>query len=71
MVMIMIQRWYFIRTNIHIDDLIDAHILALKHLIDGGESKIYNLGSESGFSVKEILDATIKVMGLIYLIKIW
>lgn len=53
-----------IRDYIHIDDLIDAHILALKHLIDGGESKIYNLGSESGFSVKEILDATIKVTGI-------
>ncbi|MDD3383205.1 MAG: UDP-glucose 4-epimerase GalE [Bacilli bacterium] len=53
-----------IRDYIHIDDLIDAHILALKHLINGGDSKIYNLGSESGFSVKEILEAAIHVTGI-------
>ncbi len=52
-----------IRDYIHIEDLIDAHILALKHLLKGGESKIFNLGSEKGYSVKEIIDAASKVTG--------
>ncbi len=45
-----------IRDYIHVCDLAKAHILALKHLLDGGESRVYNLGSENGFSVREIID---------------
>lgn len=46
-----------IRDYIHIEDLISAHILALKYLFDGGKSDIFNLGSSQGFSVLEIVDA--------------
>ncbi|QFK73111.1 UDP-glucose 4-epimerase GalE [Pradoshia sp. D12] len=46
-----------IRDYIHVEDLIDAHILALKYLQNGGESNIFNLGSSNGFSVKEIVEA--------------
>ncbi|CQR46064.1 UDP-glucose 4-epimerase [Paraliobacillus sp. PM-2] len=46
-----------IRDYIHVEDLINAHILALEYLQDGGESNIFNLGSSQGFSVKEMIDA--------------
>ncbi|MGB9590642.1 MAG: UDP-glucose 4-epimerase GalE, partial [Candidatus Hydrothermia bacterium] len=39
-----------IRDYIHVDDLAEAHILALEWLLSGGESKVYNLGSEKGYS---------------------
>ncbi len=52
-----------IRDYIHVEDLIDAHILAVKYLLDGGDSNIFNLGSSVGFSVKEIVDAARNVTG--------
>jgi len=52
-----------IRDYIHVEDLISAHILALKYLFDGGKSEIFNLGSSQGFSVLEILDAARAVTG--------
>ncbi|MFD2442760.1 UDP-glucose 4-epimerase GalE [Bacillus sp. CGMCC 1.16607] len=50
-----------IRDYVHVEDLIDAHILALKYLQAGGKSNIFNLGSSRGFSVKEIIDAAREV----------
>ncbi|WP_043932339.1 UDP-glucose 4-epimerase GalE [Bacillus sp. EB01] len=50
-----------IRDYIHVEDLIDAHILALSYLQNGGESNIINLGSGEGFSVKEMIEAARKV----------
>ncbi|KAB8137681.1 UDP-glucose 4-epimerase GalE [Gracilibacillus oryzae] len=52
-----------IRDYIHVEDLIDAHILALNYLKNGGESNIFNLGSSQGFTVKEIIDAAREVTG--------
>jgi UDP-glucose 4-epimerase len=51
-----------IRDYIHIEDLSDAHLLAL----DGaraGEHRIFNLGNGSGFSVREVIDAAREVTG--------
>lgn len=51
-----------IRDYIHMDDLADAHLLAL----DGahaGEHRIFNLGNGSGFSVREVIDAAREVTG--------
>lgn len=45
-----------IRDYIHVMDLADAHILALKRLINGGNSDIFNLGNGAGFSVKEVIE---------------
>ncbi|MGF6907311.1 UDP-glucose 4-epimerase GalE [Fusobacterium sp. PH5-44] len=45
-----------IRDYIHVMDLADAHILALKRLINGGTSEIFNLGNGEGFSVKEVIE---------------
>lgn len=52
-----------IRDYIHVTDLADAHILALKKLKTSGESGIYNLGSGRGFSVKQIIDKAREVTG--------
>ncbi|SDM48515.1 UDP-glucose 4-epimerase GalE [Sediminibacillus halophilus] len=52
-----------IRDYIHVEDLIDAHLLALSYLENGGESEIFNLGSNQGFSVKQIIDTARKVTG--------
>ncbi|SDK18548.1 UDP-glucose 4-epimerase GalE [Sediminibacillus albus] len=52
-----------IRDYIHVEDLIDAHLLALTYLENGGDSGIFNLGSSQGFSVKEIIETARKVTG--------
>jgi UDP-glucose 4-epimerase len=44
-----------IRDYIHILDLAQAHALALDQLRQGKASAIYNLGSEQGYSVKEVI----------------
>ncbi|MDR3528002.1 MAG: UDP-glucose 4-epimerase GalE [Rhizomicrobium sp.] len=51
-----------IRDYIHVLDLADAHVLALRYLLDGGETNIFNLGSGSGYSVQEIVTAARKVL---------
>ena len=52
-----------IRDYIHVTDLANAHILALNKLMSGSESDIFNLGNGSGFSVKQVIEATEKVAG--------
>ncbi|WP_147804416.1 UDP-glucose 4-epimerase GalE [Alkalicoccus halolimnae] len=52
-----------IRDYIHVKDLIQAHILALDYLRDGGASDVFNLGNGSGFSVQEVIDTVEKVTG--------
>jgi UDP-glucose 4-epimerase len=51
-----------IRDYIHVVDLADAHILALKAL-QTKDKMIYNLGNGSGFSVKEVIEAARRVTG--------
>lgn len=53
-----------VRDYIHVEDLIDAHILALRYLQKGGESNVFNLGSSQGFSVKEIVETAKEVTGI-------
>jgi UDP-glucose 4-epimerase len=53
-----------IRDYIHVEDLIAAHLLALKYLQNGGESNFFNLGSSQGFSVKEIVETVNEVTGI-------
>ena len=52
-----------IRDYIHVIDLANAHLCALKYLRAGGASNHFNLGTGHGFSVKEIIDAAEKVVG--------
>lgn len=53
-----------IRDYIHVNDLAQAHILALKALEKGAKSNIYNLGNGNGFSVKEVIEVAEKVTGI-------
>ncbi|WP_223427208.1 UDP-glucose 4-epimerase GalE [Tateyamaria pelophila] len=46
-----------VRDYIHVTDLARAHILALKRLLDGGESAVCNLGTGQGSSILEIINA--------------
>ena len=50
------------RDYVHVCDLADAHILALKRLQGGGANRIYNLGSGNGVTVKEMLAVAEQVM---------
>lgn len=59
-----------IRDYIHVVDLIEAHILSLEHLLKGNNSNIFNLGSEDGYSVLEIIETTKKVTGVDFNVKI-
>ncbi|WP_010531700.1 UDP-glucose 4-epimerase GalE [Lentibacillus jeotgali] len=52
-----------VRDYVHVEDLIQAHILAMNYLKNGGQSNIFNLGSSQGFSVKEMIDAARNVTG--------
>lgn len=44
-------------------DLAEAHVLGVKHLLDGGKSQIFNLSNGSGFSVKEVIEMAKTVTG--------
>lgn len=52
-----------VRDYIHVNDLAQAHILAMKYLLEGGKSNIFNLGNGVGFSVKEVVETARKVTG--------
>jgi UDP-glucose 4-epimerase len=46
-----------IRDYVHVMDLIEAHVLGLKWLDEGRGSAVFNLGTGSGFSVREVIEA--------------
>lgn len=52
-----------IRDYIHVEDLADAHILAVEALVKGMESRVYNLGNGEGYSVKEVIEVAEEVVG--------
>ncbi|MCX8123212.1 MAG: UDP-glucose 4-epimerase GalE [Spirochaetes bacterium] len=52
-----------IRDYIHVNDLGDAHILALEKLLESGKSDVFNLGNGRGFSVKEVIDSVRRITG--------
>lgn len=52
-----------VRDYIHINDLCDAHSLALHRMIESDRSARYNLGNGKGFSVKQVIDVAKKVSG--------
>ena len=45
-----------IRDYVHVCDLVDGHVLGLKWLLDGRGSRVFNLGTGDGFSVREVID---------------
>jgi UDP-glucose 4-epimerase len=52
-----------VRDYIHVTDLADAHLRAL-NACEPGRHRIYNLGSEAGFSVREVIDVCREVTGI-------
>ena len=52
-----------IRDYIHVNDLAQAHLLALRYLTAGGNSAVYNLGNSRGHSVREVIDVARSVTG--------
>ena len=52
-----------VRDYIHVEDLANAHLLALEHLLGGGDSTLLNCGYGHGSSVREVIAAVKKVSG--------
>lgn len=52
-----------VRDYIHVSDLADAHVAALRHLLGGGDSIILNCGYGHGASVREVVEAMERVLG--------
>ncbi len=52
-----------VRDYIHVSDIADAHVLGLKHLLDGGNSCALNLANSRGYSVKEVIAGAETVCG--------
>ncbi len=50
-----------IRDYIHVEDLVNAHLLALEYLFGGGKSDIFNCGYGHGYSVREVIEAAKKI----------
>jgi UDP-glucose 4-epimerase len=53
-----------IRDYIHVEDLSQAHILALDYLVDGGKNSIFNCGYGHGYSVLEVINKTKEVINI-------
>jgi UDP-glucose 4-epimerase len=53
-----------IRDYIHVDDLADAHVLALNYLMETGKNATMNCGYGHGFSVREVVAVARKVTGI-------
>ncbi len=52
-----------IRDYIHVEDLSQAHLLALDHLRKGNDSEFINLGNGQGFSVNDVIETARKITG--------
>lgn len=58
-----------IRDYIHVTDLADAHCRVLAYLAQGGQSQYFNLGSQHGFSVREMIETAKTVTGRDFLVE--
>ncbi len=53
-----------IRDYIHVEDIAEAHILALHYLKAGGKSDVFNCGYGRGFSVREVIEVAKETTGI-------
>ena len=47
-----------VRDYVHVMDLVEAHVLGLRWLLDGRGNRAFNLGSGVGFSVRQVIEAS-------------
>lgn len=59
-----------VRDYIHVSDLAEAHLLALRHLRSGGRSLVANCGYGTGYSVLDVLNMVMRVHGRAFRIHI-
>ncbi len=52
-----------VRDYVHVADLADAHLKAMAYLREGGVSNVFNVGSERGYTVLEVIDTVKRVTG--------
>ena len=52
-----------IRDYVHVMDLVDAHVLGVNWLKQGKGSRVFNLGTGTGFSVRQVMEAAAQVTG--------
>lgn len=52
-----------VRDYIHVTDLADAHVLALRGLLEDGLTGAFNLGNGNGYSIKQVIDAARQITG--------
>ncbi len=53
-----------IRDYIHVTDLVNAHILALEYLFEGGTNEVFNCGYGHGYSVRQVIETARKITGI-------
>ena len=51
-----------IRDYIHVSDLAEIHLISANHLIEGGESNLFNCGYGNGFSIKNVINELNKII---------
>jgi UDP-arabinose 4-epimerase len=52
-----------VRDYVHVCDLADAHVVALQHLLDNGDTIAVNLGTGRGASVRQVVDTARRITG--------
>jgi len=52
-----------VRDYVHVMDLADAHVRALRYLLQGGTSVALNLGTGQGYSVRQVVETVERVSG--------
>ena len=57
-----------IRDYIHVDDLVDSHLLALDYLSAGNRSRVFNCGYGHGYSVREVVEKVKQVTGIDFMV---
>lgn len=58
-----------VRDYVHVSDLADAHVRALRYLLNGGESAVFNLGTGTGVTVKELVAEIRRVTGRPFIVE--
>ena len=59
-----------IRDYVHVIDLAEAHVLAVEYLLNGGATTVFNLGTGTGNSVREVLSTVEQITGEVVPIRV-